>query len=56
VVPVLQQDVGGVAEVHNEPFEVYPEMVVDAMIAADAFGRQRRAVLGGEARLPAAAQ
>jgi glycerol dehydrogenase len=42
--------------IHNEPFEVYPEMVVDAMLAADAFGRQRRSVLEGEARLPAAAQ
>ena len=42
--------------IHNEPFEVYPEMVVDAMLTADAFGRQRRSVLEGEARLPAAAQ
>jgi glycerol dehydrogenase len=42
--------------IHNEPFEIYPEMVVDAMLAADAFGRQRRAVLEGEARLPAVAQ
>jgi glycerol dehydrogenase len=42
--------------IHNEPFEVYPEMVVDGMLAADAFGRQRRAVLEGEARLPAVAQ
>jgi len=41
--------------IHNEPFEVYPRMVVDAMLAADAFGRQRRAVLEGEARLPAVA-
>src|SRR5918998_470223 len=42
--------------IHNEPFEVYPEMVVDAMLAADAYGRQRRAILEGEARLPAVAQ
>ena len=42
--------------IHNEPFDVYPEMVVDAMLAADAFGRQRRTVLEGEARLPAVAQ
>ena len=42
--------------IHNEPFEVYPHMVVDAMLAADAYGRQRRAVLEGEARLPAVAQ
>ncbi|MEJ7873136.1 MAG: iron-containing alcohol dehydrogenase, partial [Rubrobacteraceae bacterium] len=41
--------------IHNEPFDVYPRMVVDAMLAADAFGRQRRAVLEGEARLPAVA-
>jgi glycerol dehydrogenase len=38
--------------IHNMPFEVYPEMVVDAMISADAFGRQRRALMAGEARLP----
>lgn len=42
--------------IHNEPFEVYPRMVVDAMLAADAFGRQRRAVLEGEARLPTVAE
>lgn len=41
--------------IHNEPFDVYPEMLVDAMLAADAFGQQRRAVLEGEARLPAVA-
>lgn len=42
--------------IHNEPFEVHPEMVLDAMLAADAYGRQRRAALEGEARLPAVAQ
>lgn len=41
--------------IHNMPFEVYPEMVLDAMMAADAFGRERRSVLEGEARLPAVA-
>ncbi|HSL00905.1 MAG TPA: glycerol dehydrogenase [Rubrobacteraceae bacterium] len=41
--------------IHNEPFDVYPQMVVDAMLAADAFGRQRRALLAGEAKLPAVA-
>jgi glycerol dehydrogenase len=41
--------------IHNEPFDVYPEMVVDAMLAADAFGQARRAILEGEARLPAVA-
>src|SRR5215207_7987687 len=35
--------------IHNEPFEVYPRMVVDAMFAADAFGHQRRALHTGEA-------
>ncbi len=58
-----RQDLERVAEaacaegetIHNEPFAVYPEMVVDAMLAADAFGRQRRAVLEGVARLPAVA-
>lgn len=38
--------------IHNMPYDVYPEMVVDAMISADAFGRQRRAFMAGEARLP----
>src|ERR671916_2043176 len=41
--------------IHNMPFEVHPEMLVDAMLAADAFGLQRRAVLEGEAHLPAVA-
>lgn len=41
--------------IHNEPFDVYPETVLDAIIAADAFGRQRRAVFTGEAELPAVA-
>jgi hypothetical protein len=38
--------------IHNMPFEVHPGMVVDAMLAADAFGRQRRAVLEGERACP----
>lgn len=41
--------------IHNMPLEVHPAMLVDAMLAADAFGRQRCAVLEGEARLPAVA-
>ena len=41
--------------IHNEPFEVYPQMVVDAMLVADAFGRRRRAFIAGEAELPAVA-
>jgi glycerol dehydrogenase len=41
--------------IHNMPFEIHPGMLVDAMLAADAFGRQRRAALEGEARLPAVA-
>ena len=38
--------------IHNMPFDVHPPMVVDAMLAADAYGRQRRALLAGEAALP----
>ncbi|QIN79762.1 iron-containing alcohol dehydrogenase [Rubrobacter marinus] len=41
--------------IYNEPFDVYPRTVLDAILAADAFGRQRRAVLTGEAELPAVA-
>lgn len=41
--------------IHNMPVAVNPAMVLDAMLAADAFGRQRRAVLEGEANLPAVA-
>ena len=60
---VSREELGQVAEaacadgetIHNEPFEVYPEMVIDAMLAADAYGRQRRAAMEGEARLPAVA-
>lgn len=29
--------------IHNEPFEIYPDLVLDAMLAADALGRQRKA-------------
>ena len=36
------------------PFEVHPGMVVDTILATG-FGRQRRAVLEGEAHLPAVA-
>jgi glycerol dehydrogenase len=42
--------------IHNMPFEVHPPMVVDAMLAADAYGHQRRALLAGEAALPEVAQ
>ena len=38
--------------IHNEPFDVYPSMVVDAMQAADAFGHQRRALASGTPLLP----
>lgn len=41
--------------IHNEPFDVYPEMVVDAMLAADAYGRERRAIIEGSAKLPVVA-
>jgi glycerol dehydrogenase len=42
--------------IHNMPFEVHPPMLVDAMLAADAYGHQRRALLAGEAALPEVAQ
>lgn len=35
-------------DVHKEPFEVRPEMLLDAMRAADAFGHWRRKVLENE--------
>jgi glycerol dehydrogenase len=38
--------------IHNMPFQIHPPMLVDAMLAADAYGRQRRALLAGEAALP----
>jgi len=58
-----REDLEGVAEaacaegetIHNMPIEIQPAMLVDAMIAADAFGRERRAALEGEASLPAVA-
>ena len=61
---VGREDLESVAEaacvegetIHNMPFEIQPGMLVDAMIAADALGRQRRATLEGEARLPAVAR
>jgi glycerol dehydrogenase len=60
---VSREDLESVAEaacvegetIHNMPIEIQPDMLVDAMIAADAFGRQRRAALEGEAHLPAVA-
>lgn len=61
---VTREDLQKVAEaaciegetIHNMPFEVHPPMVVDAMLAADAYGTQRRALLAGEAALPEVAQ
>src|ERR671916_764374 len=61
---VSREDLEKVAEaaciegetIHNMPFEVHPPMVVDAMLAADAYGHQRRALLAGEAALPEVAQ
>lgn len=35
-------------DIHKEPFEVRPEMVLDAMLAVNAFGRRRRAILKNE--------
>ncbi len=40
--------------IHNEPFRVTAEMVVDALLVADLLGRTRRQALGAE-RLPHAA-
>ncbi len=61
---VTREDLQKVAEaaciegetIHDMPFEVHPPMLVDAMLAADAYGRQRRALLAGEAALPEVAQ
>ena len=39
--------------IHNEPFEVTPEMVVSALLAADAIGAERRALLERTVELPA---
>ena len=60
---VSREDLEKVAEaaciegetIHNMPFDVHPPMVVDAMLAADAYGHRRRALLAGEASLPAVA-
>ena len=60
---VKREDLEKVAEVacvegqtnHIMPFAVHVPMVVDAMLAAGALGRQRRALLAGEARLPSVA-
>lgn len=61
---VTREDLQKVAEaacidgetIHNMPFEVHPPMLVDAMLAADAYGHQRRALLAGEAALPEVAR
>src|SRR5215210_7451701 len=57
---VSREDLQKVAEaaciegetIHNMPFKVHPPMLVDAMLAADAYGHQRRSLLAGEAALP----
>ena len=38
--------------IHNEPFPVTPDMVVSAMLAADAIGAERRALLERTTELP----
>lgn len=38
--------------IHNLPFPVDPAMVVDAMLAADAYGNERRALLERSRALP----
>lgn len=40
--------------IHNEPFPVHPSMVVDAMLAADAYARERRSNYPGQMPTPAA--
>ena len=55
------QNVAGAAciegeTIHNMPFEVHQSMLVDAMLAADAYGHQRRGLLAGEAALPEVAR
>ena len=40
--------------IHNEPFPVTPEMVVAAMLGADAIGQERRTLLERTAALPEA--
>jgi glycerol dehydrogenase len=53
-------DLGKVAEaacaegetIHNLPFPVDSVMVVDAMVAADAYGQERRALLERSRALP----
>jgi glycerol dehydrogenase len=39
--------------IHNEPFEVHPTMVIDAMLAADAYAEQRRQRYDGPMPTPA---
>jgi len=41
--------------IHNLPFAVNPAMVVDAMLAADAYGHERRALRERSRPLPAVA-
>ena len=40
--------------IHNEPFPVHVSMVVDAMLSADAYARERRRNYPGEMPTPAA--
>ena len=39
--------------IHNEPFPVTPDMVVSALLAADAIGAERRTLLERLSELPA---
>jgi len=39
--------------IHNEPFPVHPSMVMDAMLAADAYARERRSNYPGQMPTPA---
>jgi glycerol dehydrogenase len=52
---VGREELESVAEAACVEGETIHNMLVDVLLAADAFGRQRRAALEGEALLPAVA-
>lgn len=52
--PVAEAACADGETIHNEPFPVTPDMVVSAMLAADAIGAERRALLERTVELPEA--
>jgi glycerol dehydrogenase len=52
--PIARRATAPGETIHNEPFEVTPDMVADAILAADAVGREwrRRAVVSGQIAPP----